>query len=236
MIIQSTFHTYKEDSPIIINDQLPPSYNWTVVNSKMTNLILELSDLTNFAMYVYITRHTNDKIPKENITPFITKFSNFISHFGNKQQCSLPTIWFVGHFESYGSVQKARAKLNAKKITYFENTTEVESFESINDTYWDNIMDAHLFPKFLHQVTMIGIDLLRGSNIIQKLEQLKCLEWLLYKNPDNMISDLDRMREFLDNNSQFYREEVCNSENEAIDFWKNFEKVKMEDIGNGKMK
>ncbi len=235
MIVKCVFHTYKDDFPIIVNDHYPSPYNLSLVDNMMTNQIIELSDFTKIGNYIYITRHTNDKIPNEEIVQFITKFSSFVNFYGNNPKCGLPTIWLVVHFESYDSIKEAKEKLLNKKILSYESITEIESFKDTNDSYWDDVKDAYLFPKFLHQVTMIGIDLLKDPNVINELKQLKSLEWLLYRNPANKISDLKRMRDLHQSNSQYYREEIFNKGSESIEFWQNFEKVKIKDLGNNKM-
>jgi len=233
VIIQRVFHTYKDDFPILSNDRLPFSYDAITCSKNMTSLILELYDLTNISRFVYITRHTNDKIPDENLNPFITKFCDFVDHLGNDQTYNIPTIWFVGHFESYDLIQEVRIKLDNKSIKYFEHGNEFESFENINESYWEIKKDAHLFPKFLHQVTMIGIDLLKETDNINELKQFECLEWLQYRNVEHMISDLKKMEQYVHSNSQFYQNHILKNAFEVSEFWENFKKIKRTNLGDG---
>ena len=200
----------------------------------MVNLILDLSDLTLLPHFTYITRHTNDKIPKDQLEPFLHKYSQFVENIGKDQPYNLPTVWFVGHFENYDMVSEIKDKIDAKNISYFESGGEYGSFEEINDSYWDYKRDAHLFPKFLHQVTMIGIDILSVPESIITLKQFECLEWLQYSSAERLQSDLYAMEQYLSDISEYYSNSIKAEENEYNEFWENFKKVKRKDLDNGK--
>jgi len=233
MIIQRVFHTYSDDFPILSNGRLPFSCDVTALNSKMASLILELSDLTDISNYVYITSHTNDKTQEDILNPFTKRFKDFIDDIGKDQPFNIPTIWFVCHFDSFDKIQKVRDQLDLRNIKYFENGDVFESFEKMNETYWEHREDAYLFPKFLHQVTMIGIDLLKNPVSLNKLRELEYLEWLLYRNVEKQICDLTKMKQHLRDNSLYYQKNILTDSNEVLIFWENFNKVKKIDAGNG---
>ena len=226
MIIKTVFHTYRDSFPLIGNGRLPPPLNKDNLVDQMTSLILDLSDLISSSYFAFMARHTNDTIPKEHLDPFLTKYSNFVDSHGQDKKYNIPAVWLVGHFKTWEEATGARLGLGKKGVKYFEDSDEYDSFESIYHKYWDNKIDAHLFPKFLHQVTMIGIDLLKTYGFKQKLTKLKRLEWLQYENNVNMNSDLMEMKIYLKENSQYYQGHIFNETSEYEKFWKNFVKIK----------
>ncbi len=234
MIIQRIFHTYKEDFPLLINNCLPPSFKACICDGMFKGLILELSDLTSLPRYSYIARHTNDKIPENHLAPFLSKFKDFAQQLGKNQSYNIPTVWFVGFFDAEKEIDEVRRQLDKKGVKYFEDGGKYDSYENINQCYWDNKKDAHLFPKFLNQVTLIGIDLLSEPMTKLKLKELECLEWLQYKSEESRQSDLKKMRRYLNEKSQFYREQIEEDQSECDEFWENFKKIKITDKGNGK--
>lgn len=131
-------------------------------------------------------------------------------------------------------VSEIQERIDAKDINYFESGGEYGSFEEINDSYWDDKRDSQLFPKFLHQLTMIGIDILSVPESVIKLKQFECLEWLQHASAERMQSDLTEMERYLTQNSQYYRDFMKVEISEYNEFWENFKKVKKTDLGNGK--
>ena len=226
LIIQRVFHTYRDDFPLLRNKGPAVPADEDMLDSLMTRLILELSDLTRLPRLTYITRHTSDKIPPEHLAPFLVKFHDVVDTFGEDQPYNIPTVWFVGHFENYDEVTRIRQELDQKNVKYFETGGEYASFEEINQIYWDKKTDAEPFLKFLHQVTMIGIDLLSIGEHKEKLEQLARLEYMQYADIKNMASDLKEMERYLHNKSSFYRRHIVSSALTYKEFWENFTKWK----------
>jgi hypothetical protein len=233
MIMQRIFHTYKEDFPLLSNCRLPSVFKVCALDNLLTSLIIELSDLTSLPRYSYIARHTNDKIPEHHLGAFLRKFQDFVDYLGRDQPYNIPTVWFVGYFEAEEPIDEVRRRLDQKGIKYFEDGGDYDSFEAINQCYWDSRKDAQVFPKFLNQVTMIGIDLLSVPMSIRKLKKLECLEWLQYKNKESMKCDLKELRQYLNEKSPFYREHIEKEESQCNEFWANFTKVKKTDKGIG---
>lgn len=227
MIIQKVFHTYKEDFPLLSKGRIAFGFDANALDTLFASLIMDLSELTSLTQYTYITRHTNDKIPIEHLKPFLTKFRNFVSYLGLKESYGIPTVWFVGHFESQDQIKNIRERLDKIGVRYFETGSELNSFEEINDTYWKKKSDAEVFIEFLHQVTMIGIDLLSGTDFKQKLEQLKRLEWMQYASEEAMEPDLKEMERYLNEKSPYYIKEIAVDVNKRAGFWKNFTKIKV---------
>jgi len=232
MIILRIFHTYKDDFPLMSKGRLP--FNGDTLDDLMTGLILELSDLTTLSPLTYITRHTNDEIPQERLAPFLTKFHEFVDYFGKNQPYNIPTVWFVGHFQDYDSIKKVRQELNQKDLKYFESGEEYNSFEQFNETYWEENTDAEPFVNFLHQATMIGIDLLPTADYKQKLKQLGRIEYMQYTNIEDAKSDFKEMERYLRESSTYYKKHITANASEYKEFWENFTKIKVTDTGNGR--
>ena len=220
MIIQRVFHVYKEDFPLLSNGRLAFGFDANALDDLFTGLILQLSDISLLPHFTYITRHTDDKIPQDRLRPFLLEYQDFVNQLGPNQPYDIPTVWFVGHFESQDLIANVHKKLGETDVKYFESGGEYNSFEEMNDTYWENKRDAQLFPEFLHQTTMIGIDLLSVPNFKEKLKQLGRLEWLQYGNLDAMESDLREMERYLDENSPYYKESLVPGP--TNEFWRNF--------------
>jgi hypothetical protein len=235
MIIQKVFHTYKDDFPLLLPSQNRMSFNGNALYKLMTNLTLELSDLAAIVPFSYISRHTGDKIPPEHLAPFLSKFSWFVDALGKDQTFKIPTIWFVGHFKDYESAAEAQKRIDTKNIKYFDESNKFNSFEEINDSYWDDKRDAEPFIKFLHQTTMIGIDLLSVPDVKRKLEQLKGLEWMQYASEEAMKPELKEMERYLDEKSPYYNKEIGSDVNKHAGFWKNFTKIKVTSQPDGRV-
>lgn len=235
MIILRRFHTYKDDFPLMSEGRLP--FNGANLHNLMTALILELSDLTRLPPFAYITRHTNDKIPPEHLAPFLTKFHNSVNTLGKDQPYNIPTVWFVGHFEDYDSITEVRQKLDQKNLKYFDDGEEYNSFEQFNQAYWENSRDAEPFVKFLHQATMIGIELLSTAGYKQKLNQLGRLEYMRYPDTENVMEevkfDMKEMEHYLRENSPYYKNHIIPNPSEYKDLWENFTKWKTSEAGTG---
>lgn len=240
MIILRIFHTYKEDFPLLLLRQNGSylSFNGDTLDDLMTGLILELSDLATLPPFAYISRHSPDKnVPPEDLAPFLARFPEFVARLGKDKQYYIPTIWFVGHFQDYESVAEARQELNQKDLKYFESGKEYSSFDQFNETYWEENTDAEPFVNFLHQATMIGLDLLKTADYKQKLKQLGRLEYMRYPDTENVMeevkSDLKDMERYLSQNCQYYREHIVADESKYKQFWVNFTKWKTSAVGTG---
>lgn len=230
MIIQQTFHTYKDNFPLLINNQLRLDFDYLI-----TGLILELSELSSLPLFAYMARHSTDKIPQKYLDPFLSKFHDFVNHHGQNQQYNIPTVWFVGYFDKEDLITEVRRRLDEKNVKYFEESNKYDSFESIKQRYYDNTKDARLFLKFLHQVTKIGIDLLSVPDYRQKLNSLKPLEKMKfhYKSVESRERDLMQMEQYLRQNSQYYQKYISTEETELKKFWNNFQKVKATNMSDG---
>lgn len=235
MIIQHVFHTYKNNFPILSKCRLPISYDGNMTDSLITGLILELSELTLLPRFSYITRHINDTIPQEQLEPFLGRFPGFVDLIGEDGPFNIPTVWFVGYFDAQDTIAKVRAGLYRKQIGYFEEHGKYDSFEALNHSYWDKKDDAERFPKFLHQLTKIGLDLLEVPKAIVGLKQLNCLEWLGYQNIGNLRADLKKIESLLKNHSAYYINNIDKSEIAKKEFWDDFQKIKINKKGNGKV-
>jgi len=200
----------------------------------MTNLILELADLTNPEFNTYITRHTNDKIPIVHLKPFLDRHDDFVEIVGVNESFNLPTVWFVGFFEREEQAAQIMSDLQLRRIKFLETGSEFESHTDINHSYWDSEKDAVLFPIFLYQVTRIGIDILSNPPDVSRLRDLRCLEWLQYENERKKRRDLSEMRDFLRAKSRFYRAEIESDEGKSRVFWESFTKIKITELANSR--
>ena len=231
MIIRQVFHTYREDFPLIRvwsphnRIRLPASFD---LDDLIRELIMELSDLTDIPRFSYITRHTNDTLPNDHLSPFRKKFAKFVAKQGQTSTFSVPTVWFIAYCESSDTVSMIGEKFDERQIKYFEDNPEIyASTASIppDGNYTTTNIEARTFPKFLHQVTQIGIDLLRYPNSIDRLTQLNSLEWMQGLTQSEIDSQISVLENHLQEKSQFYRENVCRTDTEKRRFWTNFRKV-----------
>ena len=241
MIIQKIFHTYKENFPLTLlkdRDNIYLSFNGNALDSLMTGLILELSDLATLPPFAYISRHTPDKkVPPEDLASFLARFQAFVNHHGKDRPYYIPTAWLVGHFQDYDLIAEVRQKLDQKNVKYFESGEEYDSLAQFNQSYWDEKSDAEPFVKFLHQATMIGIDLLSTADYKQKLNQLGRLEYMRYPDTENVMeevkSDMKEMEHYLRENSPYYKTHLIPNVSEYKEFWENFTKWKTSEVGAG---
>lgn len=212
---------------------IPSSYSADILDDLMTGLILELSDLSTLLPYGYISRHTHGKTPLDHLAPFLARFHEFVDHFGKDETYTLPTVWLVGHFQNQESITRVRQKLEEKSVKYFDDGEEYDSYDQFNQSYWDEKSDAERFVKFIHQTTLIGIDLLRTVDYKQKLDQLGRLQWMRYTAPEDVKSDLKEMERYLWASSPFYRDHIADNPSEYKEFWQNFTKIKATPQPNG---
>jgi len=237
MIIKVIFHTYKDNFPLLffINEtSFYPSFEGDARHDLMTDLILELSDLATLPLLAYISRHDKDnKIPQDDLAPFLAKFPEFVACHGKDKQYNIPTVWFVGHFQDYESVAEVKQKLDQKDLQYIDEIEECKSFDQFNQAYWENSRDAEPFVKFLHQATMIGIDLLKTADYKHKLNQLGRLEYMRYTNIEDVRSDITEMEHYLRENSPYYKKHITANASEHKEFWENFTKWKSTKHGTG---
>lgn len=224
MIIKETIHTYKESFPIIAgqNGYPPPGYDR---HSLWDGLIIELSEIGKISKYFYVARHTDDRIPDLILTRFKNRFSEFVECYGKDSRFGVLTVWLVIYVEDEDSGNKIKRLIRKRDIKYFEG--QHEKYESIEKIPYDNnytttANEAKEFPKFLHQITHIAIDLIKISGSKDKLRELECLDWMIGSNIEFKIREL---KDYLENSSQYYRDYVSVDEREKSSFWMNFRRV-----------
>jgi len=224
MIIKETIHTYKESFPIIAgqNGYPPPGYDR---HSLWDGLIIELSEISKISKYFYVARHTDDQIPDPILTRFKNRFSEFVEYYGKDSTFGVPTVWLVIYVEDEDSGNKIKRLIRKRDIKYFEGKFEKhKSIEKIpcDNNYTTTANEAEEFPKFLHQITHIAIDLIKISDSKNKLRELKCLDKMIGNNIEFKIREL---KDYLENSSQYYRDYVAADEREKSIFWMNFRRV-----------
>lgn len=224
MIIKEIIHTYKESFPIIVgqNGYLPPGYD---LHSLWDGLIIELSEISKIPKYFYVARHTDDQIPNPILTRFKNRFLEFVEGYGDNSSPRVPTVWLVIYVEDEDSGNKIKRLIRKRDIKYFEGQHEkYESIEKIpcDNNYTTTANEAKEFPKFLHQITHIAIDLIRTPNSKNKLRELGCLEGMIGNNIEFKIREL---KDYLENSSQYYQGYVAADEREKSIFWMNFRRV-----------
>ena len=232
MMIQKLFHTYKDSFPLQLTSQNCMSLNGDAFDELIAGLILELSDLAATLPLSYISRHGSDKISQERLAPFLRKFSSFVDSLGRDEPYNIPTIWLVCHFNDNESAAEFQERIDAADIKYFDECHEYDSYEEINELYWDNKQDAEPFVGFLHQTTMIGIDLIKTADYKQKLTALQHLEYMRYASMEDAQSDLKEMERYLGESSQYYVEHISADKHGYRAFWENFTKWKRTEVVN----
>lgn len=235
MIIQQVFKTYKDDFPLIATldtNQILPPPNYNIVELKR-KLILELAEISHIPLYCYITRHDDDEMRDDILLPFLNKFTDFENYCENNLDNLLafriPTIWYVAYVNSESEVKFIEEKLLEKNIGYQKNEDAhiSDSIDSIKPDkhYTTDQYEASNFPIFLHQVTQIGIDLLKRPESIRKLKELRNLEGMIYTKADDKRHDLLELRKHLIANSKYYKENIGNDNEVNEAFWFNFQRV-----------
>ena len=235
MILQQVFKTYKDDFPLIAlldTNQMvcPPSYDIVELKRK---LILELAEISHMPLYCYITRHDDDEMRDDTLSLFLKKFSNFKNYCENNltnlSAFRIPTVWYVAYINSKSEVKLIEEKLFDKNIGYQkdEDPHISDSIDSIkpDNNYTTDQYEASNFPIFLHQVTQIGIDLLKHPESIRKLKELRNLEGMIYTNTDDLEDDLFVLRKHLIANSKYYKNNIENDNVATEAFWFNFQRV-----------
>jgi len=224
MIIKETIHTYKESFPIIktVGQKVYTPFRY---DASSDGLIIELSEIGKISKYFYVARHTDDQIPDLILTRFKNRFSEFVECYGKDSRFGVPTVWLVIYVEDEDSGNKIKRLIRKRDIKYFEGQpVKYESIEKIpcDNNYTITANEAKEFPKFLHQITHIAIDLIRTSNSKNKLRELGCLEGMIGNNIESKIREL---KDYLENSSQYYRNYVAADEREKSIFWMNFRRV-----------
>lgn len=226
MIIKETIHTYKESFPIIriVGQKVyrPRGYD---LHSLWDSLIIELSEISKISKYFYVARHTDDQIPDLILAGFKNRFLEFVECYGKNSRFGVPTVWLVIYVEDEKSISKIKTVLHERDIKYFEGeSVKYESIEKIprDNKYTTTANEAKEFPKFLHQITHIAVDLIKTSDSKNKLRELGCLEGMIGNNIEFKIREL---KDYLENSSQYYRDYVSADEREKSGFWMNFRRV-----------
>lgn len=224
MIIKEIIHTYKESFPIIkiVGQKV---YTPSRYDASLDGLIIELSEIGKISKYFYVARHTDDRIPDLILTRFKNRFSEFVENHGKDSTFGVPIVWLVIYAEDKDSGNKIKTLLRKRDIKYFEGQHEEHgSIEKIpcDNKYTTTADEAREFPKFLHQITQIAIDLIKISDSRNKLGELKCLGKMIGNNIEIKIREL---KDYLENSSQYYRDYVSADEREKSGFWMNFRRV-----------
>ncbi len=226
MIIKEIIHTYKESFPIvrILGQRVYPPSGYDC-HSLWDGLIIELSESSNISKYFYVARHTDDRIPNLVLTGFKNRFSKFVECYDEDSQFGVPTVWLVIYVEDEDSGNEIKRLIRKRGIKYFEGQhEEYASIEKIpcDDNYTTTANEAEEFPKFLHQITRIAIDLIKISDLKNKLRELKCLDKMIGNDIEFKIREL---KDYLENSSQYYRDYIAANEIEKSSFWMNFRRV-----------
>ena len=226
MIIKETIHTYKESFPVIrtVGQKVypPPRYD---LHCLWDSLIIELSEISKIPKYFYVARHTDDQIPNLILTRFKNRFPEFVERSGENSRFGVPTVWLVIYVEDENSINKIKTVLRRRDIKYFEGeSVKYESIEKIrpDNNYTTTGNEAKEFPKFLHQITQIAIDLINISHSKNRLKELECLERM---TGNSIASKIRELEDYLENSSQYYRNYVAADEREKSTFWMNFRRV-----------
>jgi hypothetical protein len=214
------------------NGYIPNEFN-NICERLMVSLILDLSNLLPLVKYSYLSRHTKDTIPSQKLEPFLQRHQNLVQILGEQAPYNIPTVWFVGFFDSDSQIEDIEKKIETMPMQYYDETHEFQSFEELNQPYWEQKEDAQLFIIFLDQLTKIGINLLRNHSCLPRLKELNCLEWLLYQSNEKMEADLAEIKRLLSKNSEYYRENIENDQSQIDVFWSNFRKLKKQPNEDG---
>jgi len=234
MFIRQILHTYKKNFPPIklsLNRKgkkcFHPSDEILIWNLS-TDLILELSQFSTLPKYCYITRHDNDIIPNENLKEHLKcwerNLEEVIDTTGKHYLLGISTVWFVAYSESTELIELIKEKIVQKDIKIFMDNPEVyNSIEEIppDNQYTKTKDEAKMFPEFLHQITQIGIDLLRIPNSINELRQFKSLEWC----PGSNI-EINNLKSFLVKKSKYYEDVIEINNTVRNQFWANFQIIR----------
>jgi hypothetical protein len=229
MIIQQTYHTYKDDFPLILTGgdkvKIPNGYD---LDQIFRIQILDLSDLSTAARFTYIARHTNDKIPDDILDEFKVKFPGIASAVHDGWSLSIPTIWFTCYFCNEAEITPMIDRLTQKGIKHYQgDPNHYASLSSIppDNCYTVSQDEGRAFPKFLHQVTQIGLDLLRNSDRGVFLRQYKPLEYRQSSKSVRLESMFNMLKSELRARSSYYREHIEAIASEFDEFCSNFERV-----------
>lgn len=236
MIIQKIFHTYKKNFPLLCDRQIPKQFEGKKILDIMKNLILEMKELTSSEFSTYITRHTDDQLPEDVLKPFKIKYQNFVNYFGHSSGYYLPTIWFVGFFKTNKQIENIIRYFNNKNIGFYTTGNNIRSYTEINETYWDCEEDAKIFPKYLYQTTMIGLDILFYNRDISILKEVGKLEWMQYSDEQKKKTDIKKLQDYLLKNSPFYKENIYSDMLSFDQYWQNFNKVTITKMENSSLK
>jgi hypothetical protein len=236
MITQQTYHAYKNDFPLILTAsdkvKIPNGYDLEQI---FRIHILDLGDLSTAARFTYIARHTNDKIPDGILEEFKARFPGIASAVHNGWSLGIPTIWFTCYFCNEVEITPMIDRLTQKGIKHYqENPNHYASLSSIppDSCYTVNQDEAGAFPKFLHQVTQIGLDLLRSSERAVFLRQYKPLEYWQSSKSAQLESMFNMLKIELRARSSYYREHIEAIASEFDEFCSHFGRV---NVRNGRI-
>lgn len=236
MITKQLFKTYKRDSfPLFVKspdgeEQACFDGGKKALPYLFTDLILDLSDMCDIPQYCYMARHNPDTIPEKHLLPFREKYSALVDTFAEWSIYWIPTIWFVVYARTDGELRQIEGRLTEKNVGFSkdQNPNRYESISKLgledNKGYVVNDYESSAFPKFLHQTTQIGVDLLKNPKSIEKLGELRDLEGMRYNSIEKKTADLRELQGHLIRNSKYYRKDIEQTD-ELSPFWDNFQRV-----------
>ncbi len=234
MIIQQLFKTYKENFPLFSRSKDGQTYcskpiTGDYLDNAFRELIQELSELSTVPVYCYMSRHFPDNIPYDKLpSTFKEKYQSFLIQVGKNHDILFATVWFVAYSNSYEQIEIISQKLKDKGIRFCKD--KPAEYDSINDilidsNYTTTEYEAKAFPKFLHQVTQISINLLNKPEALEKLSDLKSLEWMQNYDRKVIDSEVNELEKHLKKNSKYYRDHIEKDKSEKSEFWRNFNRV-----------
>jgi len=228
MIIHKTYKTYKDSYPLLLEIErgsqvgVPRSHD---LNALFHESILALKNASTLAKYTYITRHTNDDVPIDILNQFKSVFPSIASRESNKNKLRIPTVWFTCYSDNLDDLTKIAKYLSSKDFKYFP--TDQNAYEDMtgippDNAYTINSYESSNFPKFLHQVTQIGLNLLENVDKGGFLTTFKYLE-LRTISDETELSRLEReLKKTLKEESKYYSNKIESNENEKRTFWTHF--------------
>jgi len=190
--------------------------------------IIGLKEISLVAQYTYITRHGNDKVPDEILPYFKENFPDIAKKESHDKVLRIPTVWLVCYTDNMDNLGVIENFLAEKDYKYFSDEhIEYESLCKIpfDGRYTTSAYEAATFPKYLEQITQIGLNLLENSDHGRSLDDFIKLELRKFANktePDQLELDL---RQKLIKNSLYYFESIEKNDNERQEFWINFKRV-----------
>lgn len=202
----------------------PKPYN---LDKIYRNSIIGLKKISLVARYTYIARHSNNKVPDQILPYFKGNFPDIAKEESHDKVLRIPTVWLVCYSDNKDNFGVIENFLSEKNYKYFPvKGIEYKSLSNIPfGHYTTSANEAATFPKYLEQITQIGLNLLENSDHGKFLSDFIKLEFRKFTNntePNQLESDL---RQKLIKDSLYYYENIEKIANERQEFWINFRKV-----------